>query len=465
MLRLLCFFLLGVGVYTFLKPETLNQDAFGIAVIFTFTIMAIVFNLAPMGELCIYSLIVAVFTQHLTLQESLTGFSSPVIWLIVLAFFIAKGFVKTGLGHRLALFFTGVFGKSTLGLAYGLGLSDFILAPAIPSSTARAGGVLYPILKALAKQFNSNPEDESRKDMGRYLFLTVLHMNTISSATFLTAMAANPLVVSLATNEGVQITWTSWFIAASVPSLLSFVIVPLVLFKLVPPGIKKSQEASHFAKEELKNLGSITQKEWIMILAFVLLLGLWIFGEPFGISATTTALLGLGFLLFTQVLTWEDMICESQAWNTLVWFAALLTLAQAMNTSGFISWFAELAQEPLKGMNPTVSFIAIALIYFYTHYLFASNTAHVGAMFSGFLSLGVALGVQALPLALILGFCSSLFGALTHYGCGPAPILFGSKYVQLDEWWKSGLFVSFIVLVLWMGIGGFIWWPILGIYK
>ena len=48
--------------------------------------------------------------------------------------------------------FDGAAGKSTLGLSYGLTISEAILAPAMPSTTARAGGVYLPIIQSLAKQ-------------------------------------------------------------------------------------------------------------------------------------------------------------------------------------------------------------------------------------------------------------------------------------------------------------------------
>jgi DASS family divalent anion:Na+ symporter len=66
------------------------------------------------------------------------------IWLIVLAFFISRGFIKTGLGARIAYTFMRMLGKRTLGLSYGLLASDLVLSPAIPSNTARGGGHPLP---------------------------------------------------------------------------------------------------------------------------------------------------------------------------------------------------------------------------------------------------------------------------------------------------------------------------------
>jgi DASS family divalent anion:Na+ symporter len=61
----------------------------------------------------------------------------------------------------------------------------------------------------------------------------------------------------------------------------------------------------------------------------------------------------------------------------------------------------------------------------------------------------------------MLGFSSSLMMSLTHYGTGTAPIIFGSGYVTLAEWWKTGLIMSVVNLTTW-GVTGAFWWHWLG---
>ena len=68
-----------------------------------------------------------------------------------------QGFQKTGLGERVANMFVAACGKSTLGLAYGLSIAEAFLAPAMPSTTARAGGIFMPIINSLALSSGSEP--------------------------------------------------------------------------------------------------------------------------------------------------------------------------------------------------------------------------------------------------------------------------------------------------------------------
>lgn len=217
------------------------------------------------------------------------------------------------------------------------------------------------------------------------------------------------------------------------------------------------------AAAKLKEMGAITRNEWLMVLAFVILLVLWMTGDIFKIDATTTAFIGLSILLLTQVLTWEDVKSEKAAWDTIVWFATLVMMAGSLNDLGFIPWFGKLVQTQLLGLAWTIAFPIIILVYFFSHYLFASATAHVAAMYAALLAVGIAMGVPPLLLALMLGFTGSLYGTLTHYAHGTAPVFFGSGYVDVKHWWTTGLIIGVALLAIWMGLGG-LWWKVTGIY-
>jgi len=280
---------------------------------------------------------------------------------------------------------------------------------------------------------------------------------------FLTAMAANPLAQKLAADQGVEITWTNWATAAIVPGIISLIVIPWVLYKLYKPEITETPRAPEIAREKLAEMGPVKTSEWIMLGVFVLLLAMWILGSTIGVDATTTALVGLAVLLITGVLTWTDILNERGAWDTLVWFAALVMMASFLSKLGFIPWFSDTMGGLVGGMNWVVAFLILALVYFYSHYLFASNTAHVSAMYAAFLAVSIAAGAPPLLAALVLAFFSNLFSAMTHYGTGPAPVLYGAGYVELTDWWRLGFIVSVINIVIWLGIGG-LWWKILGLW-
>ena len=332
------------------------------------------------------------------------------------------------------------------------------------SNTARAGGIIYPIMRSLALGFGSDPDKpETCRKMGSFLTMTAYHGNIITSAMFMTAMAANPLAAKLATDAGFEITWGSWALAASVPGIISLAVVPYLLYKMYPPEIKATPNAPGIAQERLDEMGPMSISEWIMLFTFITLIILWIFGNSIGVHGTTAGIIGLSVLLVSGVLTWNDVISEKGAWDTLVWFAALVMMATYLNKLGMIGWFGTTMEESISGVSWTTAFPIIICIYFYSHYLFASSTAHVSAMYAAFLAVGVAVGIPGMLLALTLGFVSNLYAVVTHYGMGPAPVLFGSGYVDLKTWWILGFIMSIVFLIIWMGIGG-LWWKVIGLY-
>lgn len=227
---------------------------------------------------------------------------------------------------RLGYYFIAVWGKRTIGIAYSLVLSELLLAPVTPSNTARGGGIIHPVMKAIAHSYDSDPEKGTQGRMGKFLALVNYHSNPISSAMFITATAPNPLVVDIvakATNSDVHLSWGTWAFAMLLPGLVAMLVMPLVIYWLYPPEIKATPNAVEFAKARLAEQGAMNRGEKIMLVIFALLLLLWagvpamLFGEGWKIDVTTTAFIGLALLLISGVLTWEDVLKEKSAWDTI----------------------------------------------------------------------------------------------------------------------------------------------------
>lgn len=455
--------IVGLIIWFIPPPAGVEPAAWHLLAIFVATIVGIIAKPLPMGAVAMIGIAVTALTGTLSIGDALSGFGNSTIWLIVVAFFISRGFIKTGLGARIAYLFMQALGKKSLGVAYGLIGADLVLSPAIPSNTARGGGVIYPVLASIAKAYGSEPDETTNRRIGAFLTKASFQGLVITSAMFLTAMAANPLAAKLAGEQGVEITWGSWAVAAIVPGLLSLLVVPYLIYRIYPPEIKETPEAVELAREKLNEMGRIKTNEWIMLGTFILLLVLWIFGSTLKLSATVTALTGLSILLLASVLTWKDILEEKGAWDTLVWFAALVMMASFLNSLGLIPWFSEWMGGLVGNTGWGTAFIVLSLVYFYSHYFFASNTAHVSSMYAAFLAVAIAVGTPPVLAALVLAFFSNLFSSMTHYGTGPAPVYFGYGYVSMNDWWRIGFIVSVVNIVIWLGVGG-LWWKILGLW-
>lgn len=455
----LSIYLVGQILWLLPVPSGLAPQAWHLFSLFVATILGVMIRPYPMGVIALFALTVAALTNTLPLSDALSGFSNDIVWLVVFAFFISRGFIATGLGNRFAYKIMSLFGKHSLGIGYGLVITDLVLAPAIPSVTARIGGVVYPILKSVIDLFTGQSHDPR---LGAFLTQTTFQAAMITSAMFLTAMAGNPFVVALAKQSGVTITWMSWMLAASVPGILSLIIVPYLIFRLVAPVTRATPRAREMAKDRLEKIGPMKRNEKIMFATFILLIFLWV-GPFFEMNATLVAMIGLAILLATKILEWKDVIQETSAWDTFLWFAILLTFASYLNKLGFITWFSNVMVGHVSGFSWQWGFLLLSLFYFYSHYLFVSCVAHIGAMYAAFLAIAIALGTPPAFAALTLGFFSNLMGSLTHYGTGPAPILFEMGTMSLAQWWKIAFIVSVANIIIWLGAGA-VWWKLLGVY-
>lgn len=138
-------------------------------------------------------------------------------------------------------------------------------------------------------------------------------------------------------------------------------------------------------------------------------------------------------------------------------------MATFLNKLGLITWFSGVLQGGIgqMGLNWVAASALLLLAYMYAHYMFASTTAHITAMLAAFYTAGVALGAPPMLFALLMASASSLMMTLTHYATGTSPVIFGSGYTTLGEWWKAGFAMSVANLLVFVFIGG-LWWKLLG---
>tara|TARA_R110002110_G_scaffold404606_1_gene623171 strand:+ start:211535 stop:212971 length:1437 start_codon:yes stop_codon:yes gene_type:complete len=455
------FICLAIGLTFWFSPAPNGLEVGGWHVLglFVTTILALVIKPLPMGAVALISLEIAILTNLITAKQGFSAFSSTVVWLVLFALFIAKGFNVTGLSKRIAYFFTAIFGKKTLGLSYGLMLTDLILAPAIPSVTGRAAGIVFPIVRSIATSYKSFPNCSSSKKIGGFLTVTAFQVTTITSAMFMTAMAANPLIAKLTADQSIALTWGKWALAAIVPGIISLAVIPWFIFKIYPPSIRVTPNATILAKQNLKDMGKISRSEWIMGFTVIVLLTLWMLNKY--INPAVAGMVGLTVLLVSGVLEWKSLVKIDTAWETFFWFCIIIMLAGQLTDQGVLSWFTTNVEGYFSDYHWTKALPIICLIYFYIHYFFASSTAHVSAMFPAFLGLAIVLGAPPLLAVFVLTFASNLFGGLTHYSLAPAPLLYGVGYVDIKDWWRIGFLVSLINIAIWCGIG-IPWWKFLG---
>lgn len=445
------------------RPESIKPESWRLLGIFLATIAGLILQPIPGGALVLLAVTLASVWGGLTIQEALAGYGDPTVWLVMAAFFISRALIKTGMARRIALFFVRLFGRSSLGVCYALSLSDMTLATIIPSNAARSGGVILPILRSIAEVYGSRP-GATAVLLGSFLMTAVYQNICVTAAMFFTGQASNPLAAQMATDQfGYPVTWTSWFLAGIVPGLCSLALVPLIIYRLNPPEIKKTPEAAAFAARELEAMGRMSGGEKIVTTVFLTVCALWVTSAVHNIDIAVTALLGSSALLLTGVLSWEDVKSERAAWDIFIWYGGLLRLGKALGDAGVTAEFARAVGSTLADAGWLTLFVAALLIYFYAHYGFASITAHILAMYPAFLAVLIAKGAPLGLMVFAFACFANLAAGLTNYGTTPSPMFFAHDYVSLKKWWTLGFVASLVNIAVWSTVG-FGWWKIIGIW-
>ncbi|HVH86273.1 MAG TPA: DASS family sodium-coupled anion symporter [Terriglobales bacterium] len=388
------------------------------------------------------------------LAWALSGYSNSTVWLIFGAFILALGYDKTGLGHRIALIIIKRMGKSTLLLGYGIALADLMLAPFIPSPTARSGGIIYPIANDLALDYGSKPNDASSRRVGSYLMWVAIMTTCVTSSLFLTGASFNLLAAGYVEKLAhLDLSWTDWFITAAPAIILLLILVPLLSYWLYPPEVKRNGEVSKWAATQLEKIGPLTRQEMILAGVVVLSLVLWVGGGAY-VGAATVAFIAVSLMLITRVLTWNDVAAHKRAWTTFAWLGALIALCDGLNRVGFVKWFAEGIAAHMRGFSPHLAMIILLVLFFVAHYVFASVDAYTTALLPVILLTGAAIpGIPVKEFALLLCMELGIMGVITPFADAASPVYANSGYLPAKDYWRLGTIFGAIFLVLFLGIG------------
>ena len=442
--------LVGITIWHLPVPWDLSPDAWHLFTIFITAIIGVLINALSIFTASVIALVAVVILRVLPPERAFSGFSESIILLILAAFLVAKGVIKSGLGRRIAFLLISRFGKSTLNLGYCIVATDTLLGPAVPSNTARSG-ILYPITHALSLDTGSLPTTDGRRKTGAYLMMTAISGHTISSALWFTGMAANPVGAGIAAQFGVNMNFGNWFFVASVPCIIALIAIPLVLYKLYPPETKYTPEAPEMAKKALQEMGRMSKEEWIMGITFFGMILLWALSPVLNINIAIVAFLGLVVLILTNVYTLEDFRQGTgDALETYVWFAILYMMSTALNDMGFMKTLGAQIAVHISDYNWITVYILLTVLYVVIHYLFVSQTAHLLALYAVFLQVAVNAQVPPALMAFMLSFTTNYFAVITPQASSSNVLFAGSGFLPSEDIYKQGAIITALNTVIFL---------------
>ncbi len=448
----------GILLWHLPIPWDLSPDTWHLFTIFITAILGVLIDAVSIFTASILAMVASVIFSVLTPAKAFSGFSESFILLILSAFLVAKGVIKSGLGRRIAFLLIRRFGHSTLNLGYCIVATDTLLGPAIPSNTARSG-ILYPITLALAVDTGSLPTEKGRKKTGTYLMMTAIAGHSISSALWFTGMAANPVGAGIAAQFGVNMNFGNWFFVASIPCFIALILIPYILYILYPPQNKYTPEAPEAAKQAIKKMGPVRTKEWVMGITFLAMILLWAFSPVLKLNLAIVAFMGLSVLILANVYTLEDIRSGAgDALETYIWFAILYMMSTELNEMGFMGTLGTKIAVYTLDLNWILVYIFLTVLYVVIHYLFVSQTAHLLALYAVFLQVAIGAGVPAALMAFMLSFATNYFSVITPQASSSNVLFAGSGFLPSRDIYRQGAIITGLNLIIFLSMTPWIHW-------
>ena len=443
--------ILGISVlaWIFLKPVPgLSEKALHMLIIFVASMVGIMLEVCHPVAFLLITMLVANLTGTIEVKESFSGFSNIVPWLLFLVLSLTTAITKTTLGMRLAYIFMRFFGKGITGLSYSIIMTEFFVAPILPSNTARAASVGYPLVTSLAKYISSKIKGVSEQAIGGYLTLLYSSSNAVCSGIFLTAMISNAIIIEAMQDVGIQTTWLSWFKYAIVPGALILAIIPFIVRIFCHPKTTELGNIQEQAQRNYNELGALTNDEKFIIATFMLMLLMWIFAEIIHVPVLVTTLLGVCVFYVRDSISMKTILSNNGAFSSVIMLAILISYVNCLSSFGAIQWFTSIVSNLISGCSVKISFVILSVIYFLTHYFFTGEGSRIIALYMTFLGIGISLGIDKVTVAMTFALFSAMSSVLTNYSGPVAIMMFSSGYVPSKKWFSCGIVTAVAILAM-----------------
>lgn len=383
------------------------------------------------------------------LTHAFSGFSTSAVALVAAALFLAAAMQETNLHKRLALLVLSIVGNKTRNIVIGAILVSIVLAFFVPSATARAGAVV-PILLGMIAAFKVSKESK----LASLLIITAVQAVSIWNIGIKTAAAQNIVATNFINQKfGQDVSWGEWFLYAAPWSILMSVALFFIMMKVMPPERKSIEGGKELIKAELDKLGSVTAREWRLIVISVLLLIFWSTEKVLHpIDSASITLIALAIMLTPKigVITWKE-VEKTIPWGTIIVFGVGISLGNVLLKTGAAQWLSD-QTFGLMGLQHMPLIATIALITLFNiliHLGFASATSLSSALIPVFISLTATLhlGDQSIGFILIQQFVIS-FGFLLPVSAPQNMLAYGTGTFTVKDFLKTGIPLTIIAYIL-----------------
>ena len=413
------------------------------------------------------------------MKTAFAAFASPIIFLFMGGFIIAKAMMVNGLDKRIAY---GIMSMKWVGdnprrIFLAIGLACMICSGWI-SNTATAAMMLpiaLGLLEAIREMMAANGKVI---DLKHYKYATGLMLMTAYACSIggvLTPIGTPPNIMMIGflrdmAPEAPHIAFYQWMEWGFVAMVIYFVVAYFILARMFPADVKHIEGANEFIHQHMKELGRWTRAQKNTLIGFLVAVVLWV--TPGIISAidgndsellktynsifpeAIAALIGalLMFFLPTNIrkgemtLRWKEAVSGVE-WGTLLLFGGGLAMGGLMYTTGLSEWIGDGIKAMMGGQPSELLFVSVFCV---SALLLSELTSHTAATnLIGPIAIGAALSLNISPIPVAVGIAlSSSLGFMMPVSTPPNAIVYASGYVPITKMIKSGLIIDIIGIFL-----------------
>lgn len=380
-------------------------------------------------------------------KDALEGFGSTSTYLLISAFILATGMVKSRLAERLTYYILKLVGSSTFGVSLGITLANVVLAFLVPSTAARTA-ILLPICIGLIATFQVGP----RSRLAKGLLLTLAFTNATISAGILTATLPNPITVDFIRKAGgPTVTYLRWLILGFPPALIMTVLTWWLCRRMFKPEVDAIPGGKAYVDEALRKLGPLTGNEKRALFVFLVATVLWVTGDWTKIDVTIAALAACCLLFLPKIgfLSWEEA-SKGVSWQVVFIAGGGISLGALLMKTGAAKWLAVaiLNGIGISALPLLLVLIIIMLLIQYLHLIFVGTTAMLTAIMPVVLGMAQHLHVNPLIFALPAGMIVGGYPLMMFYNTLSNIIVYGTDELDVIDFPKVGFILCSVAVVL-----------------
>ena len=368
--------------------------------IFIWWIVLMVSDLIPNYLACLAALVLAIASGSATFEEAFGSFASSTSILLLGAFGLATGLTNSGLLTRIALLVMKLFPGTYKGQIFAISLASFIVAPTIPSTTAKSA-VLIPIVNNISDEMGYAPQSKGATGL-----LSVCNtVNNCCGPMFMTGGIVAALMLSLYTGS---INWGSYLVFSLVWGIIVFVgTVAFHLFYYNPEkGVPKDQVkvlGKDVIQSRIDALGKMGRNEIVALIVLIVAVALWITESVHGIPTAVVAIGVWIILCVFGMFSTADFNSGKMMWSIWAMVGAVLGVVDLMSDTGLSAWIGDLVAPVVSIFASSPALVVIACSLLSTLLMMAL----VNYLIFAALALALLGGVPMDPLCILFPICMS----------------------------------------------------------